>query len=102
MVVVGKCVGLGQGEMIREILSLEVTPGLWSVDDSPLVWYTPVFQSFLKNLLGRDPVVCSGTETLRLIEPLLSTLRVQVERKKPFSFICYTGKRSSWLVRCFK
>lgn len=89
MVVVSERVGLGQGEVIREVLSLEVAPGLRGIDDSPLIWRAAVLQSRLKDLLCRNPVVCTGTEALSLIESFCPPLGVQIERKEEFSFVGY-------------
>jgi hypothetical protein len=87
MVVVSERIGLGQSEVIREVVSLEVPPGLRGVDNGPLVRCAAVLQSSLEDLLGRNPVVCTGTETLGLIESFCSSLRVQVEREEVLSFI---------------
>jgi hypothetical protein len=99
MVVVSERVGLGQGEVIREILSLEVAPGLRGVDDSPLVRRAAILQSCLEDLLGRNPVICTGTETLGLIESFGSSLGVQIEREEVFSFVGHAIEGPRCLVR---
>ena len=89
MVVVSERIGFGQSVVIREVLSLEVAPSLRGVDDSPLVRRTAVRQSSLEDLLGRNPVVGTGTETLCLVESFRSSLGVQIEREEEFSFVSY-------------
>lgn len=87
MVVVSERVGFCQGEVIWEVLPLEVSPGLRRVDDSPLVRRATILQSCLKDLLGRNPVVCTSTETLSLVESFLTPLGVQIEREEVFSCV---------------
>lgn len=74
MIVVSKGIRLGQSEVIGEVFSLEVTPGLRGINDSPLIWRTAVLQPCLKYLLSRNPVIGTGTEALRLIKSFLASL----------------------------
>lgn len=98
MVVVSNGVGLSQGEVIGEILSLEVAPSLRGVDDGPLIRRTTGLYSRLEDLLGRNPVVGTGTEALGLIEALFTSFGVKVERKKVFCLGSDTVQRSKVLL----
>ena len=80
MVMIGNSIRLSQRKVVRDILTLEITPRLWSRDLSPGIVETPI-----EGLVGRDPVVGTGTETLTLVVVLLSSEVIQPVREEILS-----------------
>ncbi len=70
-------------------MSLEVAPGLRGVNDGPSVGHATIRYSSLENLLGWNPVVCTGTETLGLVEVI--TIGVQGERKEVLGLVSHAS-----------
>lgn len=66
--------------MIRDILTLKVTPGLRCRDLGP-----GIVETTIERLMGRNPVVGARTETLAFVVVLLSSKIVQPVREEVLS-----------------
>jgi hypothetical protein len=87
-------VRLSKSEVPRDVLSLEIAPGLGGIDLSPLV-----HQATIHGLLGRNPIVSTSTETHALVEVFLPSKVVQPVREKPIGFFSQAGDISRHCVR---
>jgi hypothetical protein len=91
---VSDCVRLSKSEVPRDVLSLEIAPGLGGIDLRPLV-----HQATIHSLLGRNPIVSTCTETHALVEVFLSSKVVQPVREKPISLFSQASDISKHFVR---
>jgi len=87
-------VRLGKSEMPRDILSLEISPGLGGIDLRP-----HVHQATIHGLLGRNPIVSTSTKTHALVEVFLPSKVVQPIREKPISLVSHSSDISRSFVR---
>ena len=92
MIRVANRVGLGQLEVVGNILLLEVTPRLRRRDLRPRV-----VETVIQRLVGRNPVIGTSTETLALVRRLFSTLVVKVVWQKPIRLVSDTSQISKVL-----
>lgn len=80
MVMIGNSIRLSQRKVIRNILTLKVTPRLRRRNLCP-----SIVETAIEGLVGRNPVVGTGTETLTLVVVLLASEVVQPVREEILS-----------------
>jgi hypothetical protein len=94
MIRVSNSVRLSQSEVPRDILSIKIAPRLGSIDLRPLI-----HQAAIHSLLGRNPIVSTGTETHALIEVFLPAEIVQPVREKKVRLCGHPGDIPSCFVK---
>lgn len=77
---IGNGIRLSQRKVIRNILTLKVTPRLRCRDLGP-----GIVETTIERVMGRNPVVGTGTETLTLVVVLLASKVVQPVREEILS-----------------
>ena len=92
MVVIGNSIRLGQRKVIRDILALKRTPRLRRRDLGP-----GIVEATIERLVGRNPVVGTGTQTLTLVVVLLSSKVVQPVREE---IVSLGGNTSEIPITC--
>ena len=79
-------VGLSQSEVPRDILSLEIAPGLGGIDLRP-----HIHQAAIHGLLGRNPIISTSTEAHAFVEVFLPAKVVQPVWQKIVSLFGEAG-----------
>jgi hypothetical protein len=80
MIGIGNSIRLSQRKVVRDILTLKITPRLRGRNLRP-----SIVETTIEGLVGRNPVVGTGTQTLTLVVVLLSPKVVQPVREEIFS-----------------
>jgi hypothetical protein len=91
---VSNSIGLGKSKVVWDILSHHISPGLRGIDLSP-----HVESAVVHSLVGGNPVVGTGAETLSLVAVLFPTKIAQPVREKIVGLGGQAANIPGWLVR---